>query len=178
MKKLIFSFSLLLIGACTKNPLPPAPTTPTPTASASSSSPTATPIGPCNCMARWGIGKDPHNIMDQNHQPIDHPIVGGFLVYDTTERFQLPGGGDGPCDAEKDNCNGVKCSDPRGPNFVVSSPADWHVNSNPYQIKVGPLVKGHYSFKSVPRADLQDAYGRKVNVCSGDGADETSLDLK
>lgn len=175
--KYIVLLLLVTLVACTK-PVDPPKASPTPQASASATQTPSQGPGACPCMARWGIGKDPHNIMDANHQPIDHPVVGGFLVYDTTERFQLPGGGDGPCDAEKDNCNGVQCSDPRGPNFVVSSPADWHVNTNPYQIKVGPLVKGHYTFKSVPRVDLQDAYGRKVNVCSGDGSDSTTLDVK
>lgn len=175
---------LLMISAfgCTKPQPPPLPSpTPNPTVIPSASS---TPEVKCPCLVRWGIGKDPHVLLDAAGHLSQLPAqVGGQALYDTTARFeQYPGDKNGkPCDIESDNCGGRKCSDPRGPDFAVTGPGPWHVNSNPFQVKLTTLSPGRYTIRATPRADMKDELGVKVLVCpqAGDGGtDFTSLTVQ
>ena len=137
---------------CTPSPTP----TPTPI-------PSPTPAS-CPKLVKWGVGD----------QPFTGSCEAGACLFDTTPRFErFPGDTrGGPCNGDHDNCKGRKCEDPRGlaeSGVTVQGGGDWKLVNDNYQIKVhGSTVPK--SITVCPRADLQDAEGKAVQVV-GTGCD-------
>ncbi|MCC6278480.1 MAG: hypothetical protein IT289_11255 [Oligoflexia bacterium] len=157
------------------SPQPTLTPLPSPTVSASATpTPSSTPIA-CPCLIKWGVSQGFLNVMDGNNQPVEKPVVGGYVVIDTTPRFQRFDGDTrgGPCNAEHDSCGGRHCEDPRGPSIAYSGTSQaWNMNRNPFLIKVGPLTGGTHRVTAKPHSDLRDEHGFRVYTCEGTDASD------
>lgn len=132
-------------------PTPVAQPSPTPTPSPSPQ-PNATPAS-CPPLTRWSSGI--HNITDADERVAPYILVGGHVVIDSTPLFNGR-----PCNAERDNCGGRVCEDPRGGIWTLlegESPAQ--PRGEQYQFRVGPLVAGLHRWRVCPRPDAMDAQG-------------------
>lgn len=150
--------AVALMGSCEPyqpaEPDPPiAAPTPTPTPSlAPTPDPNATPAS-CPPLTRWSSGI--HNITDHNSRVIPWPLVGGHVVVDSTPLFNGRA-----CNAEKDNCGGRKCEDPRGGVWTLlegESPSQ--PRGEGYQFRIGPLAAGNHRWRVCPRPDAMDPQG-------------------
>lgn len=118
---------------------------------------------------RWALNSDAYVKLDPNHQITDKYVVGGWAIFDSTQRFADHQGDTRgkACDhLPYEACLARGCEDlNNGPKFTYDGPSHGQVNSNNYQYKVGPLRSGHHTLKVEPRADLQDSLGFPVEVC-------------
>lgn len=155
------------LGSCddyTPTPIPtPTPIvqpSPTPTPSPSPQ-PNATPAS-CPPLTRWSSGI--HNITDENEKSVPYIVVGGHVVVDSTPLFN-----NRPCNAERDNCGGRQCEDPRGGVWTLlegDSPAQ--PRGEQFQFRIGPLKAGLHRWRVCPREDAMDAQG--VPLVTGESA--------
>ena len=159
------------LGACDRSgrapdtPSAPQAVLPTPTPTPSPTpeptpDPNATPPS-CPVLNRWSSGV--HNITYAN-QPVQWPLVGGFVVIDSTPLF------DGrPCNAEHDHCGGRHCEDPRGGEWtLLVGNSESEVRGDGYQFRIGPLTEGLHRWRVCPLRDAQDAQG--VPLMTGQSA--------
>lgn len=129
----------------------------------------------CPGLKRWGIGL--HIIMNKFFQLVPSPEREGFIIIDTTPKFGCTGVA-GACNGEHDNCGGRECEPKDGPEFSMDGPSDWKNQSNPYQIKIGPLEAGHHEVTARNRNPLQDGLGEPLKACGGgDSAGTVSFDV-
>lgn len=163
-------------------PVPTPEPTPTPVPEPSPT-PTPAPSYPDHCpvLACWKPRV--HNIMDSRHVPVPEPVVGGFVVLDSTPFFEvcMPRG---RCNAEVNVvCGGRPCEDPRGVRWhqqaddgprVPHERGWWLVQANEatgeegvdttgYQLKVRIPAAGSYTFCVDLLLDLHDALGKPVD---------------
>jgi hypothetical protein len=141
-------------------PLAATPTpTPSPTPAASPPSPTPEPTAAsCPPLTSWS--SKIHNITNGQHQQVGKPVVGGYVVVDSTPLFNGR-----PCNAEHDHCGGRMCEDPRGGNWwLLEGGSPTEERGGGYQFRIGPLVEGVHRWKVCPRSDAQDAEGQPVLV--------------
>jgi len=136
----------------------------------------------CPTLVRWQ--PNVFNIMDGGFHPVDRPVVGGYVVCDSTPRFSRSGSGRGlPCNAEhNEECGGRPCEDPRGGRWTqVSGPQVTMRVQNPgpqfgYQARFGPLAPGTYTVRVEALEDARDALGKPLTV-RPDHARETSWEV-
>lgn len=133
------------------------------------------PVIPDSCppLVKWG--SKIHNVMDGGFQQVPKPVLGGYVVVDSTPRF---GSGRGePCNDEHPGCGGRKCEDPRGGIWrLEAGSGPLHIQANGFQCRVRLDVAGHYTLRVSPRPDCQDASGKPVQV-RGDASTVTEWDV-
>ena len=135
-------------------PLPLATPTPTPTPPPSPQ-PEATPAA-CPPLTRWSSGI--HNITDAGNRVVPWPLVGGHVVIDSTPLFNGRA-----CNAEKDNCGGRKCEDPRGGEWtLLVGESESEVRGDGYQFRIGGLVAGPHRWRVCPLRDAMDPQGEPL----------------
>lgn len=171
---------MMLAIACGGNTVsePPVPS-PTP-----SVEPTPLPFPtpqptPATCPALQEWGSKIHNIMDGGFQPTDVIRAGGYVVGDSTPKFEVGGPNGQPCNGEHpENCGGRMCEDPRGGKWkLLKGGSPWKAQEvypgyeagpdTGFQIKIGPLVEGQHEWEICPLGDVRDGEGFPVEVRAG-----------
>jgi hypothetical protein len=124
----------------------------------------------CPWLVRWQ--PKVHNVMNGAFQPVPKPVVGGYVVFDSTPRFSHnPTNTQGqPCNNEHNVvCGGRPCEDPRGGVWTLtqgSSP--FNVIEHGYQLRLGPIPStGTYTVRVEARPDAKDALGKPLRVVDG-----------
>lgn len=161
-------------GKVTEPPVPsPAPSV------EPSAPPTPEPIPtPASCPALVEWGSKIHNVMDGGFQPTNEIRAGGYVVGDSTPKFEVGGPNGQPCNAEHPNCGGRQCEDPRGGKWrLLKGGSTWKAQEvypgyeagqdTGYQIKIGPLVEGQHEWEVCPLSDLRDVPGSPVEQRAG-----------
>lgn len=156
------------LGSCDSSEAPSTPpiagptslplATPTPAATPTplaTPDPNATPAA-CPPLTRWSSGI--HNITDAGSRVVPWPLVGGHVVIDSTPLFNGRA-----CNAEKDNCGGRQCEDPRGGEWtlLVGASAS-EVRGEGYQFRIGGLVAGPHRWRVCPLRDAMDPQGEPL----------------
>jgi len=129
----------------------------------------------CPPLVRWGSRV--YNVMDSNFQPVASPVLGGFVVVDSTPRF---GTGRGlPCNAEHNEvCGGRECEDPRGGAWALEEGSGpLHLQSNNFQGRVRCDSRGHYRVRVGPLPDVRDGEEGKPVTVVGDVSTVTEWDV-
>ncbi len=135
-------------------PVPQPTPTPTPTPE-----PTPQPIAtPASCppLTRWSSGI--HNITDSGAHVVPWPLVGGAVVIDSTPLFNGRA-----CNAERDNCGGRLCEDPRGGEWtLLVGQSESQPRGDGYQFRIAPLVAGPHRWRVCPLRDAMDPQGEPL----------------
>jgi hypothetical protein len=138
----------------TPPPVPQATPTPTPTP-VPTPQPNATAAA-CPPLTRWSSGI--HNITDGGSRVVPWPLVGGAVVIDSTPLFNGR-----PCNAERDNCGGRLCEDPRGGEWtLLEGQSASQPRGNGYQFRIAPLVAGPHRWRVCPLRDAMDPQGEPL----------------
>jgi len=149
---------LLLFSGCPGEP--PTQPSPSPTPSPSPSSTPAPIPTPSICPQLSVWGSKIHNIYDKNGNGVEAPVREGFVVVDSTPKFNGE-----PCNAENPGfCGGRRCEDPRGPEWRFISPSKAKGINDGFQAKFGPLRPGLHKWVVCPRPDVVDGEGQPVPV--------------
>ena len=107
----------------------------------------------CPPLTRWSSGI--HNITDAANRVVAWPLVNGHVVIDSTPLFNGRA-----CNAEKDNCGGRQCEDPRGGEWtLLIGESESEVRGNGYQFRIGPLKAGLHRWRVCPLRDAMDPQG-------------------
>lgn len=122
----------------------------------------------CPPLVKWGAHV--FNIMNGAFQPQQLIERDGYVVIDSTPKFQLGGPNGQPCN-EEHPC-GRDCEDPRGGRWEILNGGSPSKIQNPgpdtgFQFRWGPLVAGSHKVKVCPLPDLVDGLGVPVEFLAG-----------